>query len=91
MNSIACVRLRGTGARVVRLENRRTLTGLVSSNLTLSAKSKLVGSTTRRCAGLDVAAKLRRSGAKRRTSGVRREQSHPLRQSLGKFLWVWIS
>ena len=30
-------------------------------------------------AGLDVAAKLQRSGAKRRTSGVCREQSHPLR------------
>jgi hypothetical protein len=39
---------------------------------------------------LDVAAQLQRSGAQRRTSGVRREQSHPLRQSLRQFSWAWI-
>src|SRR5882672_301490 len=46
-----------------------------------------LGSTSRRIASAqDVAAQLQRSGAKRRTSGVRREQSHPLRHDfLGGF------
>jgi hypothetical protein len=33
-----CVRIRTAGVRVIRLENRQTFTGFVSSNLTLSAK-----------------------------------------------------
>ena len=33
-----CVRVRSADARVIRLENRRAFTGLVSSNLTLSAR-----------------------------------------------------
>jgi hypothetical protein len=39
-----CVRLRTTGVRPIRLENRRALTGLVSSNVTLSAKRNNLGS-----------------------------------------------
>jgi hypothetical protein len=50
-----------------------------SSNLLIS-RVPSVGSTSRRTASAqDVAAQLQRSAAKRRTSGVRREQSHPLR------------
>src|SRR5882762_3116370 len=46
--SLYCAQWRKTG-----LENRRPLTGTVSSNLTLSAKSKLVSSTKSRGAILD--------------------------------------
>ncbi len=43
-----CVRVRSADARVIRLENRRPFTGLVSSNLTLSAR--LTGAFERRAA-----------------------------------------
>jgi hypothetical protein len=36
-----CVRVRTTGVRAIRLENRQPFTGLVSSNLTLSAKFRV--------------------------------------------------